>query len=185
VTEVRLPPLVREDQEPRVREMLDWLRRDGDKEDANVFLTLARHPRMLKRWGAFSGTLLYRGELTPREREILVLRTGWRCRATYEWGQHVPIGRQAGLTEEEIQELADGSSAGTLTDLELALVAAADELHDHARIGDKTWSRLVARYDDKRLIEICMVVGQYHLVAFTLNSLGTPLDPGLEGFPAP
>jgi alkylhydroperoxidase family enzyme len=183
VTDVRVPPLVRAEQEPRVQEMLDWLRRDGDAQDANVFLTLARHPRLLKRWGAFSGTLLYRGELTPREREILVLRVGWLCRSTYEWGQHVPIGRAAGLTDEEIRQLADGPDAGSFTDLERFLIAAADDLHRDCRIGDRAWDALAAHYDDKQLIEICMVVGQYHLVAFTLNSLGTPLDPGLDGLP--
>lgn len=183
MTGVRIPPVRREDQEPRVQEMLDWLRRSGDAEDANVFLTLARHPRLLKRWGAFSGTLLYRGELSGREREILVLRTGWLCRSEYEWGQHVPIGKTAGLTDEEVAAIGGGPVAASLTLIECALMAAADELHERSRISDATWGVLAGHYDDKQLIEICMVVGQYHLVAFTLNSLGTPLDPGLGGLP--
>jgi 4-carboxymuconolactone decarboxylase len=48
---------------------------------------------------------------------------------------------------------------------------AADELHGSSRIMDDTWARLVRRYDEKQLIEICMLVGQYHVAAFTLNSL--------------
>jgi hypothetical protein len=28
-----------------------------------------------------------------------------------------------------------------------------------------------------------MVIGQYHLVAFTLNSLGVEREPGVEGLP--
>ena len=40
------------------------------------------------------------------------------------------------------------------------------------------------QYDDRQLIEVCMLVGQYHLVAFTLNSLGVEGEPGLEGFPS-
>jgi hypothetical protein len=61
---------------------------------------------------------------------------------------------------------------------------AADELHRDSRIGDDTWAALRGRYDDKQLIELLMVVGQYHLVSFTLNSLGVQREPGVEGFPA-
>jgi alkylhydroperoxidase family enzyme len=53
---------------------------------------------------------------------------------------------------------------------------AADELHDHSRISDGTWAELAAGYDEQQLIEVCMLVGNYHLVAFTLNSLGVELE---------
>ena len=56
---------------------------------------------------------------------------------------------------------------------------AADELHADSRIGDATWAALAERYTTEQLIEVPMVVGQYHLVAFTLNSLGVPLEEGL------
>ena len=59
---------------------------------------------------------------------------------------------------------------------------AADELHSDARISDGTWSKLAERYDEKQLIEVPMLVGHYHMVAFTLNTLGVPLEDGLAGF---
>jgi alkylhydroperoxidase family enzyme len=66
---------------------------------------------------------------------------------------------------------------------EAALLRAADELHLEAVISDITWDALRGNYDELQLIEICMVVGQYHLVAFTLNSLGVEREPGVTGFP--
>jgi alkylhydroperoxidase family enzyme len=59
---------------------------------------------------------------------------------------------------------------------------AADELHDESCISERTWEVLASRYDDRQLIEVVMVVGHYHLVAFTLNSLGVQPEPGLPGF---
>jgi len=56
-------------------------------------------------------------------------------------------------------------------------------LHALARISDPTWATLAATYDERQLIELCMVIGHYHLVAFTLNSLGVELDPGLPRLP--
>ena len=152
--------------------------------ELNIFATLARHPRLFRKWSDFGGWLLYAGELPARDREILILRTGFRCGSEYEWGQHVAIGRMAGLSDEEIAAVAAGPDAGNWTDLEATLLRAADELHDQSRISDETWGALAKEYDDRQLIEVCMVVGQYHLVAFTLNSLGVEREEGVPGLPS-
>ena len=66
-----------------------------------------------------------------------------------------------------------------------ALMDAVDELHQQFKIGDQTWKKLAENYDNQQLIEICMVIGQYHMVAFTLNSLEIESEPGVPGFPEP
>jgi 4-carboxymuconolactone decarboxylase len=182
MTEPRIPPLPREGRDDRTEELLAGLRRP-DGSDLNIFATLAHHPRLLKRWSAFGGTLLYRGLLSDRERELLILRTAWHCRAHYEWGQHVAFARAAGLDDDAIARVAEGPEAGWPDD-DAVLLRAADELHSDARIGDATWAALAERYDERQLIELCMVVGQYHLVAFTLNSLDVQPEPGLPEMPA-
>ena len=183
---LRVGPLAPEDRDERTTELLASMRVPGaEGRDLNIFATLARHPRLLKRWSAFGGTLLYRGELPARERELLILRTAWNCQADYEWGQHVRIGMDAGLTADEIAAVtADTADADTAwTEGDAALLRAADELHADAHIGDDTWAALAARWSEAQLIELCMVVGQYHLVAFTLNSLGVQREEGVEGLP--
>ena len=181
--EPRVAPVDRDDLDERGRAVLDALKRP-DGEDLRIFSTLAHHPKLLKRWSEFGGTLLYGGALPARDREILILRTGYRCDAVYEWGQHVEIGRACGLRDEEIERLAGGIDS-TWPEPDRMLARAADELHDDAVISDATWAALAQRYSVQQLIEICMVVGQYHLVAFTLNSLGVVPEPGLPGFPTP
>jgi alkylhydroperoxidase family enzyme len=176
----RIPPLPVEGRDPRTEELLASLRRP-DGTELNIFSTLARHPRLLKRWSAFGGTLLYAGVLPARERELLILRTGYLCRAHYEWGQHVEIARAAGLTDDEIARVALGPDASGWSTGDADLLRAADELHADSRIGDATWAALAARWDEQQLIELCMVVGQYHLVAFTLGSLG--VEPESDDFP--
>jgi alkylhydroperoxidase family enzyme len=176
----RIPPLPVDGRDPRTEELLAAVRRP-DGTELNIFTTLARHPKLFKRWSAFGGVLLYGGTLPARERELLVLRAGYRCRAPYEWGQHVEIGLACGLSEEEIARIADGPEAEGWSDGDADLLRATDELHDDNRISDPTWAALAARWDEQQLIEICMVVGQYHLVAFTLNSLG--VEPETADFP--
>jgi alkylhydroperoxidase family enzyme len=59
-----------------------------------------------------------------------------------------------------------------------------DELHADRVLSDTTWTRLRSRYDDVRMIEFCMLVGHYEMLAMTLNSLGVQPDHGLTKPPA-
>ncbi len=175
----RLAPIPVEGRDPRTDHLLALLRFDPDGPDLNLFTTLAHHPRLLKRWSAFGGLLLAGGALPGRDREVLILRTAANCGADYEWGHHVGIGRAVGLTDAEIEALAGPEAAA----VDATLVRAADELHADAEIADATWAELAERYDEAQLVEVPMVVGQYHLVAFTLRSLR--IQPEGAGTPIP
>jgi len=177
----RIPPLAPAERDDQARELLAQAR-GGTGPDANIFTTLVRHPGLFRKWLPFGGKLL-NGRLPARSRELMILRTGWNCRAEYEWGQHVPIGRRAGLTDAEIADIAEPVIGAGWSPMDAALLSAADELHADARISDSTWTTLAAAYDERQLIEVCMVIGHYHLVAFTLNSLGVELDAGLPRLP--
>jgi alkylhydroperoxidase family enzyme len=176
----RIAPLAPEDQGDQARELLAGAGAPGAPA-SNIFTTLVRHPGLFRKWLPFGGKLLA-GKLAARERELLILRTGWHCRSEYEWGQHVLIGRRAGLSNEEISRIKDGPDAPGWDPFDAALLRAADELHDDACITDATWAVLASRYDQRRLIELPMLVGHYHLVAFTLNSLGVQREPDVPGF---
>lgn len=183
MTPPRIAPLSRDDRDPRTDGLLADLRQP-DGSELNIFATLAHHPRLLKRWSAFGGVLLYGGRLSDRDRELLIMRAGYLCRARYEWGQHVAFARAAGISDDEIGRIARGPDAEGWSSDDATLLRAADELHSESRISDATWAALAGRYDEQQLIEVCMVVGQYHLVAFTLNSLGVEPEPGLPEMPA-
>lgn len=176
MTTPRIPPLPATERDDAQRQLLAGLAQDVGQE-LNIFTTLVRHPRLFRRWSQFGGVLLT-GLLPARDRELLILRTGHRCDAAYEWHQHVRIARQSGVSDEEIERVRSGPDAAGWDAFDAALLRAADELHDSARISDETWAALAVRYDERQLIEVCMTVGQYHLVAFTLNSLGVEIEDG-------
>jgi 4-carboxymuconolactone decarboxylase len=178
-TKPRVAPLPKSDETESERELLE----SSILPDANIFRTLVRAPGLFRKWLPFGGKLLS-GKLPARDRELLILRTAWNCQAAYEWGQHVIIGTAAGITPSEIERIPSRSREGW-SDPDATLLEAADELHDDSCISDETWARLAGRYDVQQLIEIPMLVGQYHLVGMTLNSLGVELDEGVDGFPSP
>lgn len=185
----RVAPLARDERPEATEEILRALRGgvgDGnaDGPDMNLFATLAHHPRLLKRWTAFGGVLLFRGELADRDRELLILRTAWNCQVRYEWEHHIPIARRAGLDDADIAHVLAGPDAPGLSADDAVLLQAADELHRDQVVGDETWAALSGRYSPAQLVELCMVVGQYHLVAFTVRSLGIQLE-GHDDQPGP
>jgi alkylhydroperoxidase family enzyme len=140
----------------------------------NLSTTVVRAEGLVRRWVPFGAKIL-NGKLPPRDRELLILRTGWTCQAEYEWSQHVVISLGIGLTEDEIERVTSGPGADW-DDFDAALLRAADELHSDSCIGDATWKVLAGHYDEAQLIELIMLVGQYHLVAMTVNTLGIPRD---------
>jgi 4-carboxymuconolactone decarboxylase len=176
----RLSPLAPADRDAVADELLAGAGpRDGPT--LNIFATLVRHPGLFRRWLPFAGKLLA-GKLSARDRELAILRTAWRCRSEYEWGQHVAIGRAVGLSADDIHRVLDGPDAPGWSAADAAVLRAADELHDDACVSDSTWELLARQYDERQLIELIMLVGHYHLVAFTLNSLGVEREPGVVGF---
>ena len=179
---VRVAPLGDDELDEQQRELLAGVLAAGPTQ--NIFRTLARHPGLFRKWMPFGGKLL-NGKLPAREREIAVLRVGWLCRSDYEWGQHVPIGRRAGLTPEEIDRIIEGPSARGWSEVDRAILQATDELHESAYVSDATWAVLADAFDDKQLIELVMCVGQYHLVSFALNTFGVAREEGVRGFPEP
>ncbi len=150
----------------------------------NIFRTLAHHPKLLKRWLVFGNHVLAKSTLPERERELVILRTGWRCRSRYEFGQHTVIGERAGLTSDEIRALTVDVTAHDWTSRDRTLIDAADELHDDQCISDETWAALSAAWSDQQILDLVFAIGQYTLVSMALNSCGVQLDDGVPGFPS-
>jgi 4-carboxymuconolactone decarboxylase len=177
----RIPPLGDDEMNEETSALLEGVRLPN-AEAGNIFTTLVRHPGLFRRWMPFAGKLLA-GKLPARDRELLILRTAWRCRSPYEWGQHVRLAKAAEVSDEEIDRIVAGADAPGWAAFDRTLLNAVDELHDDACITDATWSALAARYDERQVIEVPMLVGQYHMVAFALNSLGVQRESGVPGLP--
>ena len=177
--EPRLTPLPRDEWDEETHALL------GDNDTINIFGTLARHPKLMKRWLVFGNHVLGKSTLPPRDRELLILRTGWNCRAPYEWGQHVAIGRMVGITDDDLQRLIEGPDAPGWTEFEAALVRAADELYADQSLSDPTYDALARVYDAQQLLDTVFTVGQYFLVSSVLNTFRVERDDGVTDAPMP
>jgi 4-carboxymuconolactone decarboxylase len=179
-SEPRLKPLADDQLDDDARRVLDRGKMQGRV--LNIFRTLAHHPKLLERWMVFGTHVLNKSTLPPRERELAILRIGWLCGSEYEFGQHVLIGRMAGLTDDEMRRVKLGADAEGWTEAEAALLSGVDELHSESFISDPTWQKLTVHFSTQQLLDLIFAVGQYNLVSMALNTLGVQLDEGVPGF---
>jgi len=142
----------------------------------HVFTTLGRHRGLFRRWLWFAGALMPGGKLPREETELVILRVAHNTGSEYEWAQHERMARRAGLSDEEIARVRLGPGAAGWSERRALLLRAADELHAGDRVGDELWAELSRHLDEVRLIELCMLIGHYEMLAMTLNSLQVEPD---------
>lgn len=147
-----------------------------------IMFTMCRFPDLWHR--LIDLTLEIQGAnatLALRDRKLAILRTGWLCRAPYEFGEHVNQARRAGFSDAEIERITVGSSAPEWDEHERAILRAAEELHADAMVGDETWALLSRRLDEHQLVELLVLVGQFVATAYFQNSLRLRLEAGNRG----
>ena len=183
----RLPPLPPEERTDRQQQLLDEISMvvvDGvrkPREDKVALEILIRHAELYKAHMEVAKKYLSDCEMDIRDRELAILRIAWLSRAPFEWGSHVKIGKRNGITSKEIERLIEGSSAPGWSKRDRAIIRAVEELHSDSMITDDTWSDLQDVYNDKKLIEVVILAGQYKTVAYYQNSLRLPLPEGNLG----
>jgi len=146
----------------------------------NIFRTLAHAPKALTAflgWGSY--ILSRRNALSERDRELVILRTGYNCRSGYEWTQHKRIGLDSGLSEDEIERIKAGPDAAGWSDIDRAMLRATDDLTSNHFVSDASWAAL-APLGDKGRMDLVMTVGQYTQVSMMLNSFGIQVEDGWE-----
>jgi alkylhydroperoxidase family enzyme len=151
----------------------------------NALGLLAHHPALTTAYHHFNGHVLFASTLTPRQRELLILRVAVQREADYEWAQHAVLAGDAGITGSELEQIRRGPEAEGWSPFESALLSAVDELLRDARIADATWAALAAEFDTQQLMDVVFTVGAYDLLAMAFRTFDVDLDDDLRNRPAP
>ena len=144
----------------------------------NLFRTLAHNPAVLETF-AHNGALVFRlGSLDATHREIVIQRTCALCGAEYEWGVHAAFfGKKTNLEGERLAATLHGDADSNVwNEAESALVRLADELHTTQTISAPLWRSLQAHWSDAQIVELVVLAGFYHTVAYLVNGLGVELE---------
>ena len=164
---------------PSVRSFVlaNW---QGDSRGTNGIGAMLHHPAATKAFLAFNNHVAIASSLPKRERELVILRISWLRRAEYEFVQHIVLGRRAGLSDAEIERVADGPDAAGWAPADADLLRAVDELLSDACISEATWARLSPSFSEQQRIDLIYAVGCYELLAMLFKSLGAQIEPGAD-----
>jgi alkylhydroperoxidase family enzyme len=166
---------------PEIQQQFDRIMRGAPP--LALFRVVASNARAWEKFSA--GSLLDRGPLPLREREIVIDRTCALTGCEYEWGVHVKTFAEAAhLTDEQIRATVLGKAdAPCWSESEQALIAAVDALHLRATLSDTEFKALAAHYDDARIFEVILLCGFYRTVSYLANGLDLPLEENAPRFP--
>jgi alkylhydroperoxidase family enzyme len=166
---------------PEIQQQFDRIMRGAPP--LKLFRMMAGHARA---WEKFrGGSLLDRGPLSLREREIVIDRTCARTGCEYEWGVHIAAFAEAAhLTDEQVRATVQGDGRSACwSAAEQALIGTVDALHERATLSDTEFKALSAHYENAKILEIIQLCGFYRTVAYLANGLALPLEENAARFP--
>ena len=173
---MRVPPLPVDQWDDAVDHSLSGMlpaERRNPADAGNLLATMVRHPKLTRAFLRFNNHLLFASTLSPRLRELAVLRVAHLTDCEYEWAHHITMGRESGLTDADI----DGIQRGEMTtDLDSAVLAAVDELQDKATVSDSTWAALSEHLEERQLMDLVFTIGCYGALAMAINTFGVAPD---------
>ena len=175
----RLQPLSNAEWTDVHRELVTtyWRPTSGSSEQVpNDFRVWLRHPALVRGVLPFATYISEGSTLSPRHRQLLILRTAWLCRSQYEWASHVPRARTAGLTAQELRRIAAGPDEPGWDTFEAALIRMADELHVDSFVSDATWKALTDVYNTHQIMDAVFTVAELTMLSEAVNSIGVEPD---------
>ena len=180
MTDARIPLLSLEDarraaREAEVPEALAEL---------NIFRLLLHHPGFATQVSGMLMTLLLRGKLDARLRELVIMRIGWATGSVYEWTQHWRVATQLGVDEAELLALRDWRAYPDWSELDRAVLSATDETLEAGAVSAETWAlcgSLLPGVEEQ--IELLGASGTWRFVSQLLRTLEVPLEEGVAPWP--
>jgi 4-carboxymuconolactone decarboxylase len=171
----RIPLPSAESMTPEQRRVYDLVV-SGPRGELKGPLRAALHrPELADKWQQLGELLRYRTSIPPRLSELAILVTARHCNCEVEWVIHEDMAIKAGLDRAVIEDIRSGRRLATADDDALAIHEFADELNRSKHVSEKSYHRVLDRWDVVGVVELTALVGYYTMVAMTLNAHEIPL----------
>jgi len=166
----RVTLVQKENAHPAVKELYEKNEQRGGRV-INLWKALGHLPYIGLNYQRMGNSLLKGEGLSPKLRELAVLRVGSLTRCAYEFTQHTRIALQAGLRKSQIDALGNWRASKEFTDEERAVLAYADEVEVNVQVKDETWDTLRKHLDEPKAVELTAAIGYYGMTCRILEAL--------------
>jgi alkylhydroperoxidase family enzyme len=144
----------------------------------NVFKLMALAETCFRPLLRLGTAILGRQKLSPKLRELAILRVAALSGARYEWVQHVPIAKHSGVSDVQVAAVERGTIDAACFDAsERAALRLAGELVEGVRAQDKTFAEIAQRFSPQEIVELILTTGYYRMLATLMETAAIDLDP--------
>jgi alkylhydroperoxidase family enzyme len=171
----RVRLLQKEEVQPKAREIYDKIE-EGGARVLNLYRALAHSPNVLHNFTRLGNSLLSRAELSPRLRELVILRIARLTGSEYEWAQHYPVALEVGVTHEQTEAISHWSDSTKFSDEERAVLQYADEVAQNIEVKDEIFEQLQQYLNEQCIVELTASIGYWGMVARFLVPLQIDID---------
>jgi len=142
----------------------------------NLFKVLAHCPHIGRNWMRLGNSILREEDLSPKLRQLAILRVGHLARSEYEFTKHTAVGLRLGVTKEQIDAISDWATSTAFNDEERAVLGYTDEVAQKVKVDDDTFARLRAFLDEPAIVKLTTTIGYYGMVCRVLVALQVELE---------
>lgn len=161
--------------QPDAREIYDRIEKNGAR-IINLYKSLAHNPRVLRNHLQLGNTLLSKTKLSPKLREMVILRIAKLTGSEYEWAQHYPVALETGVSEAQTSEISSWQDSTLFNDEERAVLRYTDEVSQQVKVADDTFTILKQYLDEQCILELTVAIGYWGMVARILVPLQVDMD---------
>ncbi|TXL63586.1 carboxymuconolactone decarboxylase family protein [Zeimonas arvi] len=172
----RLKMLPPQPEDPALAAMFDEVRARGVRVP-NLYRVIGHAPAMLRAWLDFAWPLRLEAKSSRRLRELLILRGAQVSGAHYEWVHHTTMALAAGVTQAQIDALADWRSSALFDAQEKAVLRLAQEVTEGPAASAEAIDALKQQgFDEAQIVELTLTASFYVCVSRFLQSMEVPLE---------
>ena len=179
----RLPYLEADQLAPEYRDML--------KRNTNLHKLLANSPDMALAFNSVGNFIRFKSKLDPRLRELAILQVGWLEKSEYEFTHHVRIGKEFGVTDEDIVGLMAETEGvpSRLEPLARAVLKGAREMAHKLEMSMTTFAEIKRHLSNEEMVDLVLTIAFYCAVVRVLATMKIDNEPSykevLEQYPMP
>jgi 4-carboxymuconolactone decarboxylase len=168
--------LVRKEQAPpEIKELFQQIEDNGAR-IINLYKVLANSPHVARNAIRLGNSLIGKTTLSPKLRELTIMRIAKLCDCEYEWVQHTPVALQSGVNRAQLDAIGSWKESNNFDEEERVILQYVDEVAQNVKVADATFEALNKYLIDQNIVELTLAIGWWGMLARLFVALEVEVD---------
>jgi len=171
----RVKLIQKEQAPPEIKELFQQIEDNGAR-ILNFYKVLANSPHVTRNVIRLGNSLIGKTTLSPKLRELAIMRIAKLCDCEYEWVQHTPVALQSGVSRTQLDAIGCWKESNNFNDEERAILQYVDEVAQNVKVADTTFGAMKKYLNEQHIVEITLAIGWWGMLARLFVPLEVEVD---------